>query len=123
MKLHSIIDRMTSSSAEIYVIKTDKTVDEVRKILQDIWHSLTDLPFTFTDITKYEDSIDKSHLIEKRDGFEQYGYDGKWHTYLKVNMGEIEIKVPDIGYDWDEPEEFADRIREVFPSLREYQMG
>lgn len=114
MKLHSVIDIITNSSAEIFVIPNkdiDITVEEVKDIMNELWGLLIDIkkkvdPESFRAWADYhyineEECVNIKNImtISKKDldYDEKYfsrNYDGsqRVETYLKWEAGDIVIE-------------------------------
>lgn len=140
MKLHSVVDIITNSSAEIYVIPTDKTKEEAIRILQELWSQISDNPWPFTEgcekalvgyrsSFKYDDEIEKILYPDEIDR-------EKWHTSLEYNIGDILLSA---GYYWGfgksifegedylaeekEQEDWENILKKNFPEAKSYQTG
>ena len=52
MKLHSVTDIITNSSTVVFTVRTDLTEEEFELKLQEIYASVSHLPFPFSTIRK-----------------------------------------------------------------------
>ena len=55
LKIHSMVDIITNSSTELFVVDTDKTMDVVKDILEkaiELHNSVNDTEYKFEDIFK-----------------------------------------------------------------------
>lgn len=79
IKPHSIIDVITNSSTELFIISTDKTVEFVKEILQeaiDLHNKTNETSYTFTEI------FEEPYIGSSKDAL------AGWVDYYKSDLSE-----------------------------------
>lgn len=135
MKLHSVVDLITNSSQEIFILPTEKSEAEVETLLREKWADLSPDAFPFT-VTKSPIGYRSLNKHEKIEGCSHIlPYDGEWHAWIEYNIGDVIVTA---GYYWgfggcptersfeeefSEQEKFEKVLEENFPGWTSTQVG
>lgn len=127
IKIHSIIDVITNSSSELFICDTDKSLEIIKELLQDmldLYNKGNDTNYKFDEVfsepylyTKEDVDKEKQDLEEwnkKGYGWNGYGYEGK-----EENIGKIVIESKD---DNSIPFDLMELIEGMFDARR-YHLG
>lgn len=101
--MHSIIDIITNSSTEIFVVHSDLSEEEFVQTLKEIYSSVSHLPFPF--------------VITKENNKYSFNAGYYWGFYGTI-FDTLE------GYsDEAEHDRFTQKLDEIFPGWESYEVG
>jgi hypothetical protein len=121
MKVHSVVDIITNSSSEIFVVHTDEEPEEVLKKAYQIWEKYGKIDAFSFKATRLRYGDAKYMMYPKE--YESI-FPGGWVEKYRGEIGEVELS-EGLNYSWEVPDEMFNELEKIYGigSVRNYQEG